>query len=868
MNDVVHGVAIAGLLHDVGKFAERAEMELPVGYATGNENLYQPNNNGRPTHRHALYTAAFIDRFSDVLPLSVAGGDPRSGNSLINMAAMHHKPETPLQWVVTMADRLSSGLDRQIFEEDPAETHYRDFRRTRLLPVAEEMFAHEERTGSETLDGYRYRFPLAELTPETIFPGRREEVVPADNQRGAREYAALFSRFVAEQKKLAHREVPELWLNHFVSLWERFTCFIPAATVGKVIPDVSLYDHSRATAALATALYCYHEAEGTLTEQSVRDNNPEKFRLITGDFSGIQKFIFSEGGSTNRAAAKLLRGRSFAVSLLSELAGLTVCRELGLPSTSIILNAAGKFTMIAPNLSGVTERIDRIERELNGWLLDAWFGEVTISFSTISASPADFEQGKFPALWQKLARAAEQKKYRKIPLDRLGVQSGYLDSFDNRLQPALCPFCGRRPAHPSTKGDHYLGDNEASCLICRDHIHLGAHLIKGRTLAIIDADASFAGNRLKAPLMGRYQVSFDLDQQSVTSLVKQNALRSISVLGSAMRSNEGYGVRIINGYVPVYTDEDQRDERILQGRMSEEKKLELIDMIKEGGVKSFHHIAKTSRVPHRAKEGEYSGIEALGVLKADVDNLGSLFGCGLQPERLNLSRLATFSRQMNSFFSLYLPNLLATDPRFRNIYTVFAGGDDLFLIGPWNRIVDFADVLEEEFRRFACKNPRITISAGITVSKPGIAVPAFADRAEEALEESKHGGRNRVTLFGETVPWDLFRQLLQHRDRLERWQGNGIIGKAFLYQLNELVALARREKELVGPRKTIDFSDMSCLAWRSRLHYTIARNVGKGLEKDSRLNAVEEVVKTVPVWVNDHDTKLRIALWQVLYNQR
>ena len=33
---------------------------------------------------------------------------------------------------------------------------------------------------------------------------------------------------------------------------------------------------------------------------------------------------------------------------------------------------------------------------------------------------------------------------------------------------------------------------------------------------------------------------------------------------------------------------------------------------------------------------------------------------------------------------------LKNSEEFKDIYTVFAGGDDLFLIGPWNKIVDFA----------------------------------------------------------------------------------------------------------------------------------------------------------------------------------
>jgi CRISPR-associated protein Csm1 len=275
--------------------------------------------------------------------------------------------------------------------------------------------------------------------------------------------------------------------------------------------------------------------------------------------------------------------------------------------------------------------------------------------------------------------------------------------------------------------------------------------------------------------------------------------------------------------VPVYADGDRHDKRFCKEVLGE-----------SGDAKTFSHIA-IHALNHRSdSDDKFSGVEALGILKADVDNLGKLFACGLPEERLNLSRLATFSRQLNSFFALYLPNLLATDIRFQNVYTVFAGGDDLFLIGPWNRIIEFADELQKQFARFACRNKDITISAGISVDKPGVPVPTIADQAEKALKASKHGGRNRLTIFAETVTWDEFHSLQIKRDNLQAWQDSGAMGKSFLYQLNELIAMAKKEHDLLDSKQKIDMRDMSCLAWRSRLTYSATRNIGKGLDKETK----------------------------------
>ena len=57
-------IAVAGLMHDIGKFAQGNET-IPKQYAIDNADQYQPIYNNRHSHIHALYTAAFIEQFAD-----------------------------------------------------------------------------------------------------------------------------------------------------------------------------------------------------------------------------------------------------------------------------------------------------------------------------------------------------------------------------------------------------------------------------------------------------------------------------------------------------------------------------------------------------------------------------------------------------------------------------------------------------------------------------------------------------------------------------------------------------------------------------------------------------------------------------------
>jgi len=90
----------------------------------------------------------------------------------------------------------------------------------------------------------------------------------------------------------------------------------------------------------------------------------------------------------------MLRGRSFVVSLISELIADLLCREIELTNLSIILNAAGKFTIIAPNTQECKEKINSIQEKINKWLINWFYGECAFGLSFIEASCNDFVIGQ------------------------------------------------------------------------------------------------------------------------------------------------------------------------------------------------------------------------------------------------------------------------------------------------------------------------------------------------------------------------------------------------------------------------------------------------------------------------------------------
>ncbi|HOY66166.1 MAG TPA: type III-A CRISPR-associated protein Cas10/Csm1 [Candidatus Ozemobacteraceae bacterium] len=879
MDETLLKVALAGFLHDIGKFAQRAagaagsDGDLGTGFFPDrnfidrHSTLYLPSHDGKFTHQHAVFTAAFLDHLQKILPSVFERSDWGEGDAFLSLAAAHHCPTTAGQWAIAMGDRISSGFDRDSFDTyNRCATGEEGFRKTRLMPIFEGLVLSGKKMPTSA-DEFRCRLPLKKLAPDSAFPAKTKDVVPADNGGAGKEYRELFEQFVFDLDKLEHRSIPHLWLEHFDSLCRLYLAQIPAVTVGNYIPDVSLYDHSRATAALAAAIYGYHRDHGTLTPEAVQNYDTPAILVIQGNFYGIQDFIFSNGGSTNKASGKLIRGRSFYVSLLAETAASLVARELGLTSLSILLNAAGKFTILAPNTDKNRTVLGESEKAINAWLLEQFHGQVGFGICHLTASGKDFLGKGYAAMWARLTAAAEGKKFRRFDLRTTGgVHTAYLEEF-TRQGKGLCPFCGKRPA----RADAAIGigaEKTPACGPCHDQYLIGENLVKEPRFAVTAAEADLRGDRLKCPIYGRFQLGFDVSGR-LGDLARVGHLHHYWDLEIPADGNFAKPIthRFINGHVPRFEEADQHDDRYLCGRGSEEKRLELIDMMKERAVKTFAHIAKGALTPIEGKPGACEGIEAMGVLKADVDNLGLIFGSALPPERMTVSRTATLSRQLDFFFAGYLPWLMRTDTRFQNIYTVFSGGDDLFVIGPWNRIVEFAPTLAHEFRRFVGSNPEVTLSAGISVHKSGDSIRAMAEKAEEGVHASKNAGRDRITLFDRTVTWTGFARLQEIRDHLESWLAKRWLSTGMLYRFTKFSELARQEALLRSGEFPLTAGDLESLSWRAKFKYAVVRNVSKLGTWDEREKAIETVLEAA-TWLSSFGGDMNIPLWQVLYRHR
>lgn len=710
---------------------------------------------------------------------------------------------------------------------------------TNLRPLFAAIRLHNDQpAGNDKL-----HYPHAPLNPRSIFPG--SDVASAD----------LWQAFLAglQQIPKAHRNHWPLWLDHFDTLWQSVAHAVPAAHSA----DVSLYDHSKTTAALATALWLRRDAA----------EDSKEILLIQGDFFGIQNFIFAAGSATNRCAAKILRGRSFHVSLFAEVAALKVLEACALPPTAQIQNAAGKFLILAPNTAAVRAAVARARVEMNAWLLEHCYGQVALGIATQTANRDEFsDPQRFRALIDESFRVLERAK-----LQRFDLTGSAPTALPVEYPNGVCPYDQRLPATGTA-------NNPQPAILSADQITIGEQLFKigeqpfkKDRLLILDRDIAIhpedkKAKKLQLPIFG-YTIAFTADEEIsgyFGKAAEQGELRRCWDFSLPQLDNDsvwhGYARRYINAYVPRFRDEDllARDK---YRAMEDENN----PAPEQNAPKTFNHLACEERQPE--DNNGWHGKIAIATLKGDVDNLGSIFQKGL--EAPSLAKMAALSRQMNQFFSLWLPAYCAAHAR--NTYTVFAGGDDFFLIGPWLQIQALAAAMRENFKKYTADNPQLTFSAGIAISKPGLPVPKLSAYAEEALEKAKNypprkeddeesqkpkPSKNAICIYGETLSWDDWPKIKDAFDEIKKLRDQCQISTGYLYDILQYCNLAQQE----------DAGNIAASMWRSQLYYRSRRFVRDKKLDEATYNELlrvfcNEGIRTL-------QSRFRIPLFNHLYQLR
>lgn len=763
LEKVYNTVLLGALLHDIGKMLQRGD------FGALNFKGKHPELSGQFIAMWGNFLSAWADL---ELLESIVTRHHESSVFPVHLRAQN----APIEFrnmclLVSRADNYSAAE-----RDDPKGSGY-------FRTKAQSSVFSSIKLKSETIPVPSYYKPV-EYSVNNIFPQAEEKLNPG-------ELTVLVKNFGTRMKEISEVNWPsfQTLFCHLLACLEQFSWCLPASTQ-EALPDVSLYDHLRTTAAIAGAMFKYHESIDDFSQNEILNDKTDKFLLLAGDLTGIQQYIYGIANIGAGGVAKRLRARSFYLTLIT--AGLVhkIVHDLDLTPANIISHSGGNFYLLLPNTQETVSYLQVLKATIAEEFLHNYNGELFLNLSAIPFCGGDLKN-----YGQVLSRAGEILSHAKLnPLSEILFQpDGYWreDAFvlekTTSQESGYCRSCGKLPVT-------VMWGEEKLCNLCMQDINMGTVLPAARSVVFYLAQPK-EGNSFRLP--GGIWAMLSKKIPEITDEV-------LAVYVNSEESMDDYIMfparRVFWGsYVPA----------------------------SNGNVLDFDSLAGLS-----------TGKKMLGIVKTDVDDLGALFNIGLA-DRGTISRIATLSRMLESFFSGWLTSLIRE--KFQHVYLVYSGGDDLLAIGPWNEMIEFAVEVRESFKRFAGCNPDVNLSTGIAIVKPAYPIALGVEMAERHLESAKQKaqkrdseGKNQCSLLGETVSWNDLRVLVSQGKSLADWLNLNLVPSQFVQALLLYAGLYDRFK-LHG--------EIEGLKYLPLLNYNVQRNI-------KRNNSTEKVYKWVQELTN------------------
>ena len=202
---------------------------------------------------------------------------------------------------------------------------------------------------------------------------------------------------------------------------------------------------------------------------------------------------------------------------------------------------------------------------------------------------------------------------------------------------------------------------------------------------------------------------------------------------------------------------------------------------------------------------EYAGNTYLGILRMDIDGLGKRFIEGFD----SIDKYKAFSKRLVDFFEGDIKKI-QQEPVFKPyLNIIYAGGDDLFVVGRWDKVVDFAERIHQETKEHF-GDDGISISGGISIVQQKFPIAKAAELAGEAEDAAKHfrdGEKNAFCLLGKTVSWnEEFNYVKSFKQQFVTFIKEHGLSKGILHKLMLYSSIADRNKLRRKEGKAEDFS--------------------------------------------------------------
>lgn len=802
------------LLHDIGKVCYRAMNKRINHSKLGGDFLEQYLKSNEETER------------------------------LLNCVRYHHKDylqkakldKNDLAYIVYEADNIASGMDRR--ENEGEEKGFDP--KLNLDSIFSVFYSDKEIQVAN-------KYPLIYKDINKAFNYPRKDISLATNSN----YEALLNKI---KSHFITKDISQISINQLLQILEEGFSYVPSSTNRAEVCDISLYVHSKITSAVASCMKLYFD------EQQIQDykkycfnsgskifRNEKIYLLISGDISGIQDFIYT---IPSKGALKTLRGRSLYIDLLLEEFIDEYLEQIGLSRANVLYSGGGHFYILAPNIEDTKKAIDKLQAKMNRWLMEniginlyLAIGMAECSANNLMKSEA---QGNLFATVNKKLRDDKTIRYSK---DEDFLE--YIFNVEKEKDTAKkeCNICHNLV----DKLWEYNSDEEIACEFCLNLYKLGQDILTQDLVFVISEEKIDGGIKIFGKDKDLYMYAVNIED---IDMFKGKILRIYS------KNNLLENDLAIRLYLADYSAKNENDE-----------------------VMTFDDLAKSSCKIDK-------GIKRLGVLRLDVDDLGIAFSSGFVSDKdkiednlryVTLSRYADLSKDISMFFKVAINKICAGDltgcvdfeekafnifaiakaPK-RKVNIIYAGGDDLFLVGAWDEVLEVAIDINRAFKQFT--NGKLTLSAGMAMFSPTYPISKMAEIAGLLVQMSKSKkDKNSIALFGmETnlkangqleckhiYTWTDFEMMVCKEKMnylLARLSFDGdkfnklSVGKSLIYRLMDLIQLADEDKLNIA-----------------RFAYVLARMQPKQDKDEQKRKVYEDFVSKMYQWINNNEDKKQLA---------
>lgn len=722
---------------------------------------------------------------------------------ILNQVRYHHGDELSkaklevdsLAYITYIADNMASSLERRKITEEGGFN-----RRIPLDSIFNNLNGNAEKK--------HYKASLLDVDDITY---------PTDAEL---QYDEGFYGLVKNNTKNALKQI-ELdvdFINSLLEVLEANHTFVPSSTDKSQVPDISLYDHEKLTAALALCIYKYLKANGFIDYKKKLYSGATEFYakkvflMYAIDVSGIQDFIYT---ITDSGALKTLRSKSFYLEMIVENYVDELFDRLGLCRTNLMYTGGGHAYMILPNTQKAKDIVNQFEEETNKWLMENFKTDLYIATGMCECSSNDLQnatEGAYKNIFTSVKQMISEKKMKRYTasdirwLNKSSIVDGQRE----------CKICHRTD----------LLNKDNLCEICGALVEGSSEIVNAKFFTVL---ANKPEKRVSLPLSKDRYLVFD-DKEELVETMKNAGEKE---------------------YIRTYVKNE------LYSGLGVSTKIWVGDYKKQDTFTDLVNSAK--------------GIKRLGVLRADVDNLGATFVEGLKSDRygeqlITISRTSTLSRKISIFFKQYVNEILkdgefylynnTSSDKQRNAMIVYSGGDDVFVIGAWDDIIGFAVDLHNKLDKYT--QGTLTISAGIGIFPDKTPVSHMArvtGKLEDSAKARQEDGKvvkNGICLFEEdkVFGWEEFvNEVCKEKlDLIERYlRLNSEKGKNFIYNMLDLI---RNEDDKINI---------------ARFAYAIARIEPNSDAKDEVKEMYQEFRTKMYTWYKNENKKDKKQLITAIY---